>query len=191
MKTSILLILALISGLAFSQHYVRTKKNFGVFSNYNFGQINGNLAPSLQLGLCRQFGSYVIPELGITFRRNNDLWSYTGVNAAVQFRKRALKINSRKRGAKCKMELLDVFVAPELFAIQPKFTRPAFPNHSFALRYGLALHHFESGGSRRNKAWNVKLEVYHRNYFNAIQPIKHEFGVALRVLHFRTFDFLK
>jgi hypothetical protein len=191
MKTSTLFILVLVSNSLFGQYFIRTKKNFGVFSNYNFGEINGNPAPSFQLGVCRQFGSYVIPEVGLTFRNCDEIYSFAGINAALQFRKRALKLYVRKRGAKCKMELLDVFAAPELFAIQPKFTRPAFPNHSFALRYGLALHHFESGGSRRNKAWNVKLEVYHRNYFNAIQPIKHEFGIALRVLHFRTYDFLK
>ena len=190
MKVSTLFILVLVSNSLFGQYFIRTKKNFGVFSNYNFGEINGIKAPSLQLGVCRHFGSYLIPEVGLTFRSNNDLWSFSGINAALQVRKRALKLNSRKKGGKCKMELVDVFVAPEFFAIQTENTRPAFPNHSFALRYGLALHHFESGGSRRNKAWNTKLEVYHRNYFNENQPIKHEFGIALRVIHFRTYDFL-
>ncbi len=109
MERLFLLIFSIsIQTLLFGLYFVRTKKNFGVFSNYNFGEIKGNPAPSLQLGLCRQFGSYVIPEVGITFRNNNNLWPFTGVNTALQFRKRALKINSRKRGAKCKMELLDV-----------------------------------------------------------------------------------
>lgn len=131
-----------------------------------------------------------IPEVGLTLRNSNNLWSFSGINTALQFRKRALTLNSRKRGSKCKMELLDVFVAPEFFAMQPSNVRPTFPNHSFAIRYGLALHHFETGGSKRNRAWNTKFEVYHRNYFNENQPIKHEFGIALRIIHFKTYDFL-
>lgn len=190
MKVRAVFILVLISNMVFGQYFIRTKKNFGVFTNYNFGEINGLQFPSLQLGICRQFGSYIIPEVGLTLRNSNNLWSFSGINTALQFRKRALTLNSRKRGSKCKMELLDVFVAPEFFAMQPSNVRPTFPNHSFAIRYGLALHHFETGGSKRNRAWNTKFEVYHRNYFNENQPIKHEFGIALRIIHFKTYDFL-
>lgn len=190
MKVRAVFILVLISKMVFGQYFIRTKKNFGVFTNYNFGEINGLQSPSLQLGICRQFGSYIVPEVGLTLRNSNNLWSFSGINTALQFRKRALTLNSRKRGSKCKMELLDVFVAPEFFAMQPSNVRPTFPNHSFAIRYGLALHHFETGGSKRNRAWNTKFEVYHRNYFSENQPIKHEFGIALRIIHFKTYDFL-
>jgi hypothetical protein len=54
-----------------AQYYIRTKQNIGLHSMYNFRsqatqQVLTSPTPFLQLGLCRQFGKYAIPEMGIT-----------------------------------------------------------------------------------------------------------------------------
>ena len=80
-------------------------------------------------------------------------------------------------------------------------TNPAIPtlpvrdtntNQSqFSIRYGLGLYHVESGGSKRSRAWLTKVEAYHRTYIGGTQDLPHEFGIALRVQHFKTYDFLR
>jgi len=63
--------------------------------------------------------------------------------------------------------------------------------NQFSVRYGLGLYHVESGGSKRARAWVTKVEVYHRNYFGNYSPSPYEFGLGLRIQHFKTYDFLK
>ena len=187
------------------QYYVRTKKNLGVIGMYNFGTSNSShtsnaLEPSFQVGLCRQIGKYAVPELGIKVSQNalqNNSAQIEGLFADVHFRKNLLKLNQRKKGAKCKAEVLECFITPEyhyLFnaaRIQDK--------NQVALRYGLGLYHLESGGSKKSRAWLTKVEVYHRNNLVQLQnslnlspaPLNNEFGIALRIQHFKTYDFLK
>ena len=188
MKAVILLISIFSCQVVSAQYYIRTKKNIGVYSAYNFGQ-DRVLQPSVQLGLCRQIGRHLIPEIGATFVSVNQDANFRSFNAGLQYRSRLLKIHERKRGAKCKFELLDLFVVPEYIRTPNKSFR--FDKNTFALRYGLAIHHFESGGSKRSRAWLTKLEAYHRSYFGEISSGRREFGLALRVQHFKTYDFLR
>ena len=188
MKSVILLISMFYFQVVFTQFYIRTKKNIGIYSTYNFGQ-ERVLQPSFQLGVCSQFGRHFLPEIGATFASVNNTATFRSVNAGLQFRKRLLKINERKRGAKCKFEILDLFIVPEYF-YTPNETFH-FDNNTYALCYGLAIHHFESGGSKRSRAWSTKLEAYHRSYFGEISLGRREFGLALRIQHFKTYDFLR
>ena len=188
MKVLTLLISLISCQLVFAQYYIRTKKNIGAYSAYNFGQ-DRNLQPSLQVGLCSQVGRHFIPEIGATFVSVDQDATFRSLNAGLQYRTRLLKINERKRGAKCKFELLDLFVAPEYFHTPNQTFR--LNQNTFALRYGLAIHHFESGGSKRSRAWLTKLEAYHRSYFGEINSGRREFGLALRIQYFKTYDFLR
>jgi len=188
MKAVILLISLISFQIVFAQYYVRTKKNIGVYSTYNFGQ-DRILQPSVQLGVCSQIGRHFIPEIGATFVSVNQDAAFRSLNAAIQYRTRLLKIHERKRGAKCKLELLDLFVAPEYFYTPNESFR--FDKNTYSLRYGLAIHHFETGGSKRSRAWLTKLEAYHRSYFGEISKGRREFGLALRIQHFKTYDFLR
>lgn len=186
---AVFLIISLISfHIVFAQYYVRTKKNIGIYSTYYFGQ-KRVLQPSVQVGVCSQIGRHLIPEIGATFVSINQDASFRSFKAAIQYRTRLLKIHERKRGAKCKFELLDLFVAPEYFYTPNESFR--FGKNTCSVRYGLAIHHFETGGSKRSRAWLTKLEAYHRTYFGEISKGRREFGIALRIQHFKTYDFLK
>jgi hypothetical protein len=134
-------------------------------------------------------GRHFIPEIGVSIVTLNENPAFRSFNAGLQYRTHLLRINQRKIGAKCKGELIDLFVAPEYIYTPNNSFR--MNENSYSLRYGLALHHYESGGSRRSRAWNTKLEAYHRNYFGNTTPIKHEFGIALRIQYFKTYDFLR
>ena len=128
-----------------AQYYVRIKKNIGVISMYNLPtettqQGLASTTPFLQLGLCRQFGKYAVPEIGITLAAP----SASGLNATfeglfigLQLRKNLIKINQRKHGAKCKAELLEYFVTPEY-----RYSLNEIRNSKqsqFSIRYGLGL----------------------------------------------------
>jgi hypothetical protein len=104
-----------------AQYYVRTKKNIGVLGMYNLRpeakQLNlASTTPFLQLGLCRQFGKYAVPEIGITLAAPSSTGlnpTFEGLFTGLQLRKNLIKINQIKHGAKCEAELLECFVTPE------------------------------------------------------------------------------
>ena len=65
MKKLILLSIAIIIfPYAESQVYMRTHKNIGVYGQLNTADFNKNGSYSFQTGITRQFGRYVLPELG-------------------------------------------------------------------------------------------------------------------------------
>jgi hypothetical protein len=180
-----------------AQYYVRTKKNIGVLGMYNVRpettqQDFASTTPFLQLGLCRQFGKYAVPEIGITLAAPASAGlnpTFQGLFTGLQLRKILIKINQRKHGAKCKAELLEGFVTPEY-----RYNLNTIRNSNqqqFSVRYGLGLYHVESGGSKRAKAWVTKVEAYHRTYIGGTQDLPHEFGIVLRIQHFKTYDFLR
>jgi hypothetical protein len=180
-----------------AQYYIRTKQNIGFLGMYNFRsqatqQVLTSPPPFLQLGLCRQFGKYAVPEIGIKLAAPNSTGlnpTFDGLFTGLQLRKNLVKINQRKHGAKCKAELLECFVTPE-FSYSLHEIRSS-NQRQFSVRYGLSLYHVESGGSKRAKAWVTKMEAYHRTYIGGPQDLPHEFGIALRIQHFKTYDFLR
>jgi hypothetical protein len=180
-----------------AQYYVRTKKNIGVIGMYNLRPVKTDLnlntsTPFLQLGVCRQFGKYAVPEFGFSLAAPTSIGqnpTFTGLFTGLQLRKNLFKINERKHGAKCKAELIECFITPE-YRLQVNEARNASAGQ-FSVRYGLGLYHVQSGGSKRSRAWVTKVEAYHRNYFGGAQTLPHEFGLALRIQHFKTYDFLK
>ena len=188
MKVTFLFLFSVLTAHLYGQHYIRTKKNLGVLGMYNLGQMNA-IDPSYQFALCKQFGRYTLPELGVKAVSQESGLQINSLYAGVQFRKNLIKLNERKKGAKCKLEILEGFVTPE-FNYYLSNTASAKPA-PFSLRYGLGLYHVESGGSKRSRAWATKVEVYHRSYIQTSSPYQQEFGVALRIQHFKTYDFLK
>jgi hypothetical protein len=200
MKTFLFILLLAIQCQKISaQYYVRTKKNIGVIGMYNFSPVKTDLnlnfntsMPFLQLGVCRQIGKYALPELGLSLAAPTSFGQnpkFIGLFSGILLRKNLFKINERKHGAKCKAELIECFITPEY---RLYFNEARHQNAGqFSVRYGLGLYHVESGGSKRSRAWLTKVEVYHRNYFNGAQTLPHEFGLALRIQHFKTYDFLR
>jgi len=188
MKSYFLLLTVLFQLNVQAQYYMRTKKNVGIVSMYNFGK-EDRLAPSIQFGLCKQFGRYTIPELGFKAQSNNGAMEPFSLYTGIQFRKNLIKLNTRKKGAKCISELLEGFITPEYQYFLPNSTSNT--QSPFSIRYGLGLYHAESGGSKRSRAWATKVELYHRSFIHAPVPSQNEFGIALRIQHFKTYDFLK
>jgi hypothetical protein len=188
MKLTILLVISVFYSQVVGQYYVRTKKNVGVVAMYNSGNVN-RLDPSYQFALCKQFGRYTLPELGIKAESQVNGLEINALYAGIQFRKNLIKLNERKKGAKCKLEMLEGFVTPEFnYDLSRNASTEQTP---FSIRYGFGLYHLESGGSKRSRAWATKMEVYHRSYLHPTIPYRQEFGVALRIQHFKTYDFLK
>jgi hypothetical protein len=198
MKTALIAFILLgCVQISSAQYYVRTKKNFGVIGMYNMSPVNADLnfsssTPFLQLGVCRQFGKYAVPEIGIALASPTTIGqnpTIAGLFTGLQLRKNLFTINERKHGSKCKAEVVECFVTPEY---QLSFNNARNANTGqFAVRYGLGLYHVQSGGSKRSRAWVTKVEAYHRNYLGGPQALPHEFGVALRIQHFQTYDFLR
>ncbi len=188
MKTNLFLLCAFFSWNLEAQYFIRTKKNLGVVSMYNYGQ-NERLSTSAQFGLCKQFGRYTIPEIGFKIQQNNDIMEPYSLFTGIQFRKNLIKLNSRKKGAKCMAELLEGFVTPEFQYVLPNTNIQT--QAPFSIRYGLGIYHAESGGSRRSSTWEAKVEVYHRNFLGGSTSNQQEFGIALRIQHFKSYDFLK
>lgn len=188
MKLAILLISSVVYVQLHGQYYIRTKKNVGVVGLYNIGNVNW-LDPSYQFALCKQFGRYALPEIGFKAQSQVNGLEINSLYAGFQFRKNLVKLNQRKKRAKCILEILEGFVTPEF---NYYLARNATAEHvPFSLRYGLGLYHVESGGSKKSRAWATKIEVYHRSYLHSTIPYQQEFGVALRIQHFKTYDFLK
>jgi hypothetical protein len=176
MKTVLIFLL-----IAFQSFYGlnQTRKNIGIICAYNFGQKN-QLQPSLQIGLSKQFGKYLLPEIGIRIENEipfNQVIAYT---SAIQIRKSLFKLRVRNRSGICKAEILECFVTPEYFYI--KNESRTNPKNQFSMRYGLSLYHLKSGGSRNSKSWVAKIEIYNRTIFTTKQ---NEMGIALRVQCFR------
>lgn len=188
MKLAVILVISGFYSQLFGQYYIRTKKNFGVVGIYNIGNVNRQ-EPSYQFALCKQFGRFVLPELGIKAESQVNGLAINALYAGIQFRKNLVTLNKRKKGAKCIMEILEGFITPEFNYYLSRNTL-AFQS-PFSIRYGLGLYHVESGGSKRSRAWATKIEVFHRSYLHSTIPYQQEFGVALRIQHFKTYDFLK
>ena len=188
MKLAVLLVIFSFYSQLFGQYYIRTKKNIGMVGMYNIGNVNRQ-EPSYQFALCKQFGRYTLPELGVKAVSQESGLQINSLHAGVQFRKNLIKLNERKKGAKCKLEMLEGFVTPEFNYYLSRNTL-AFQS-PFSIRYGFGLYHVESGGSKRSRAWATKIEVFHRSYLHSTIPYQQEFGVALRIQYFKTYDFLK
>jgi hypothetical protein len=178
MKMYIILI-AIVFHSFYAQNQTRRNKNIGIIFAYNFGQKN-QLQPSLHLGLSKQFGKYLLPEIGIRIENKipfNQVIAYTG---ALQIRKSLFKLRVHNRSGICKAEVVECFVTPEYFYI--KNESRTNPQSQFSMRYGLSLYHLKSGGSRNSKSWVTKIEIYNRTIFTTKQ---NEMGFALRVQCFR------
>lgn len=178
-----IILIAIVFHSFYAQNQTRRNKNIGVICAYNFGQKN-QLQPSLQLGLSKQFGKYLLPEIGIRIENKipfNQVIAFTG---ALQIRKSLFKLRVHNRSGICKAEVLESFVTPEYFYLNNgKSHHPQrHTQNQVALRYGLSLYHLKSGGSRNSKSWVTKIEIYNRTIFTTKQ---NEMGIALRVQCFR------
>ncbi len=178
MKTLIFLI-AIVFQSFYAQNQTRRNKNIGVICAYNFGQNNQRNA-SFQIGLTKQIGKYLLPEIGLRFENKTPFSSFTSYTGALQFRKSLFKLRVRNRSGICKAEVVECFVTPEYFYL--KNVSRTNPQNQFSMRYGLSLYHLKSGGSRNSKSWVAKIEIYNRTIFTTNQ---YEMGIALRVQCFR------
>lgn len=195
-KLILVTCLLFIAENSFSQYYIRTKKNIGVIGMYNFSNLSNqtdltNSSTSMQLGLCRQFGKYFVPEIGMTISTPSIVKTPTfeSLFTGVQIRKNLFKINQRKVGAKCKSEVLECFLVPEYTYLWNMGRN--IDQSKVSIRYGLGLYHLESGGSKQSRAWVTKIECYHRYQLGSRSIFPHEFGIGLRIQHFKTYDFLR
>lgn len=175
-----------------AQMYMRTKKNIGIFSNYNFPLINPMNNQSVSIGITKQFGAYVLPEFGYRMNFNDndrEITNFTNNSllfGAVNFRKRLFLINKRRVGSCCQAELVEILCAPEYFF---KFWDKTQQNSS-NIRVGIGIYHVQSGYSKRSKSWTLKLEGYYRMPISNESFIKNEIGIQLRILRHQIYDFL-
>ena len=178
MKTLIFLIAIVFQSL-YAQNQTRRNKNIGVICAYNLGQNNQRNA-SFQIGITKQIGKYLLPEIGVRFENKTPFSSLTSYSSALQFRKSLFKLRVRNRSGICKAEVVECFVTPEYFYLTNESRTN--PQNQFSMRYGLSLYHLKSGGSRNSKSWVTKIEIYNRTIFTTEQ---NEMGIALRVQCFR------
>ena len=178
MKTYLVLI-AIVFQSFFAQNQTRRNKNLGLICAYNFGQ-NNQQNNSFQIGITKQIGKYLLPEIGVRFENKTPFSSLTSYTGALQFRKSLFKLRVRNRSGICKAEVVECFVTPEYHYIEN--VSRTNPQNQFSMRYGLSLYHLKSGGSRNSKSWVTKIEIYNRTIFTTKQ---NEMGIALRVQCFR------
>jgi hypothetical protein len=194
-----LLITLIFPFFSNAQMYMRKKQNFGVYAQYNISLEERNNT-SFNLGITKQFGRYFLPEFGfrsstITNLNREDLSSSTVhknyLNLALIARVPVFTINERKKGRSCRAEIVEIFFAPEAYWNLPQTSSAS--NSFLSYKTGLGLYHVQSGFGKRNKAWTVKLEAYYRGVIRRqIQDnsINKEVGLQLRIIHYKTYDFV-
>ncbi len=111
----------------------QTRWNIGIICAFNFGQKNP-LQPSLQLSPTKQFGKYLLPEIGIRIK-NKIPFNHLINNALIfRIRKNLFKLRGHNRSGYCKEEVVECFVTPEYF--YPK-------KESQTIRRGILKIHFQ------------------------------------------------
>ena len=194
-----LLITLIFPFVSNAQMYMRKKQNFGVYAQYNIGLEERNNT-SFNLGITKQFGRHFLPEFGfrsstITNIDREDLLSpvlhKNYLNVALMARIPVFTIFERKKGRSCRAEVIEVFFAPEAYYNLPQANSTA--NSFISYKTGLGLYHVQSGFGKRNKAWTIKLEGYYRGIFrqqNIDNTINREIGLQLRIIHYKTYDYV-
>ena len=194
-----LLITLIFPFFSNAQMYMRKKQNFGVYAQYNIGLEERNNT-SFNLGITKQFGRHFLPEFGfrsstITNIDREDLLSpvlhKNYLNVALMTRIPVFTIFERKKGRSCRAEVIEVFFAPEAYYNLPQANSTA--NSFLSYKTGLGIYHVQSGFGKRNKAWTIKLEGYYRGIFrqqNIDNTINREIGLQLRIIHYKTYDFV-
>ena len=194
-----LLIILISPFVSNAQMYMRKKQNFGVYGQYNIGLEERNNT-SFNLGITKQFGRHFLPEFGfrsstITNIDREDLLSpvlhKNYLNVALMTRIPVFTIFERKKGRSCRAEVIEVFFAPEAYYNLPQANSTA--NSFLSYKTGLGIYHVQSGFGKRNKAWTIKLEGYYRGIFrqqNIDNTINREIGLQLRIIHYKTYDYV-
>jgi len=194
-----LLITLIFPFFSSAQMYMRKKQNFGVYGQYNIGLEERNNT-SFNLGITKQFGRHFLPEFGfrsstITNIDREDLLSpvlhKNYLNVALMTRIPVFTIFERKKGRSCRAEVIEVFFAPEAYYNLPQANSTA--NSFLSYKTGLGIYHVQSGFGKRNKAWTIKLEGYYRGIFrqqNIDNTINREIGLQLRIIHYKTYDYV-
>lgn len=187
-------LLLFIPGYLSAQMYMRTRNNIGVVANYNFSLNDALNKQSISIGITRQFGAYILPELGCRLnmnemnRENSTMNNDSFLFGALNYRKRLFLINKRRVGSCCKAELVEVLCAPEYFS---KIGNNKGLN-SKNIRLGMGIYHVQSGYGKKSKSWTLKIEGYYRIPINISteSSIKNEVGVQVRILRHQIYDFL-
>lgn len=186
-----------------SQIYMRTHKNIGVYGQFNTPDFNKNGSYSFQTGITRQFGRFLLPELGyrqmiqknvIRSAELSDSRREHFVTTSMMFRTPLLVINERKKGRSCRGEVLEIFCGPEVFYRFNESSSVLKEDLFTSIKGGLGIFHVRTGYSKRSKAWTVKLEAYYRYQFkNSLSEldIPNEFGLQLRILRYKVYDFVR
>lgn len=192
MRLTMLLIL-IIPNICVSQIYMRKKQNIGV---YGGGTLNAGQFNNATFGLTRSMLHYFEPEIGLRASlANGSLEQNKSLHftSALNVRKSIFRIFERKRGRSCRGEVIEVFVAPE-YNLLLKSSTDRMDKGQFSIRGGLGIFHYQTGFSKRSKAWNVKAQCYYRYVpgpITSTQSIQNEIGVQLRIFRFKTYDFVK
>jgi len=155
-----------------AQAYMRKKQNIGFYTGGTFKDAQFNTA---SLGLTRSVLNYFEPEIGL---RATLPLAAPSDNSQMHNVYLTAGLNVRK----------------SLFPNLIKSNTDRYDKGQFSVRTGLGIFHYQTGYSKRSKAWNVKAQVYFRYVPGPItntMSIKNEVGVQLRIFKFKTYDFLK
>ncbi|MFM7387423.1 MAG: hypothetical protein ACKO5L_04625, partial [Bacteroidota bacterium] len=175
-----------------AQVYMRKKQNIGFYTGGTFKDAQFNTA---SIGLTRSVFNYFEPEIGLRATlplaapADNSQMHNVYLTAGLNVRKSLFPINQRKKGRSCRGEIIEIFAAPE-YNYLIKSNTDRFDQGQFSLRTGLGIFHYQTGFSKRSKAWNMKVQFYYRYVPGPItntMSIKNEFGIQLRIFKFKTY----
>ena len=197
-------IVCILSSIPISaQVYMRTNQNFGVYGQLNTPDFNKNGSYSFQTGITKQFGRFLLPELGyrqmvlknvIRSAELADPGREHFITTAMILRTPLMVINERKKGRSCRGEVLEIFCGPEVFYRFNGSSSGIKEDLFTSIKGGLGIFHIRTGHSKRSKAWTVKLEAYYRYQFTNSRSdldIPNEFGLQLRILRYKVYDFVR
>ncbi len=179
-----------------AQAYMRKKQNIGFYTGGTFKDAQFNTA---SIGITRSILTYFEPEIGLRASlplaapSDNSQTHNVYLTAGLNVRKSIFTINQRKKWRSCRGEIIEIFAAPE-YNYLIKSNTDRYGKSQFSFRTGLGIFHYQTGFSKRSKAWNVKAQVYFRYVPGPIthtMSIKNEFGVQLRIFRFKMYDFVK
>jgi hypothetical protein len=182
-----------------AQHYVRTKKNIGVFASYYMpdfslgkGDHTGTTSGSgFGIGITHEIKGCLFPELFFVSHTgnafipdNSSTYHTTGISsralgAGLLFKYNLFPINQHKKKGYCFERMINFILGPE-YTYPLGMNAPAGfkQNGEFAVKAGLGMFSVWGGSSKSHLSWVIHWELYYRQgltpYLRSDLPLANE-----------------
>ncbi len=178
------LVICLCTLSASAQHYVRTKKNIGIFASYyipDYSMAKGNNAGNTQgtgfaIGVTHEMKRFFFPELFFVSHTSNayipdnsstfhqSRVQSSALGAGLIFKYDLFRFDQHKKKGNCFGRVLNFIIGPEYtYPVGLRAPASGFQqNGEFAAKAGLGMYSIWGGSSKNHMSWVIHWEVYYR-----------------------------